>query len=444
MSYFLIALFIGPLAWRLFTNYKQGVCWAVFLLTALTANPVLVTGGNLPNFNFQRLILIVLIIAALIKNKNPDGKRTVQFMGVLLLYAAVNLLPLLFSIDLIMSIKAYLAMTIEIVLFYFVISTSIDTPQEAGRVVFAGALALLAVAVIAVIERYTGFNPVDAFMPGYLRKPQYVDDVLSTFPHRILLGTAMAMGWPLALAFAQAGRKQRWLWWLGICVLLLSCYLSFSRGPWIAAMLGGIIMFLFAGKAVRRQTMIVIVLIAVALFLRPGVWDTLTTRAQETADVNSFKGQTYQYRWELWGIAWEKISHSSTRFLFGFGQGATEVMTFDAVMSYTGETTKLWSWDNHYAATLMENGLVGLAAFIALYSFFLLKLFIVRHALAEQDRAIHASILASMTAMLFMMTNVAMFAPQLNYLVWALIAAGLRLGAGNRRQEGQSGATIIA
>jgi hypothetical protein len=443
MSYLLIALFIGPLSWRLFTNYKQGVCWAVFLLTALSANPVLLTGGTLPNFNFQRLILIVLLVATLVKNKKPDAKRPVQFMGMLLLYAAVNLLPLLFSIDIVMSVKAYLALTIEIVLFYYVISKSIDTRAEAGNIVLAGALALLAVGVIAVIERYSGFNPVDAFMPGYIRKPGYVDDVLSTFPHRILLGTAMAMGWPLALAFAQAGKKQRWLWWAGICVLLLSCYLSFSRGPWIAAMLGGIIMFLFAGKAIRRQTMIVIVLIAIALVLRPGVWDTLTTRAQETADVNSFKGQTYQYRWELWGIAWEKIAHSSTRLLFGFGQGATEVMTFDAVMSYTGETTKLWSWDNHYAATLMENGLVGLAAFIGLYAFFLLKLFTVRRALAEKDRAIHASILAAMAAMLFMMTNVAMFAPQLNYLVWALIAAGLRLGAGDRRQEGPYGGTIV-
>lgn len=443
MSYLLIALFIGPLSWRLFTNYKQGVCWAVFLLTALTAYPVLVSGGNLPNFTFQRLILIVLLVAALTKNRHPDTKRTVPFMGMILLYAAVNLLPLIFSIDIIMSTKAYLALTIEIVLFYFVISGSIDTRAEARNVVLAGAGALLTVAVMAIIERYSDFNPVDAFMPGYVRKSGYEDDVLSTFPHRILLGTAMAMGWPLALAFAQAGKTKRWLWWAGICALLLSCYLSFSRGPWIAAMFGGIIMFAFAGKAVRRQTLIVIALITMALILRPGVWDTLTTRAQETADVNSFKGQTYQYRWELWGIAWGKISHSSTRLLFGFGQGATEVMTFDAVMSYTGETTKLWSWDNHYAATLMENGIVGLAAFIGLYSFFLLKLFAGRRALAEEDRAIHASILAAMTGMLFMMTNVAMFAPQLNYLVWALIAAGLRLCAGDRRQEGRYGNTIV-
>jgi hypothetical protein len=436
MNYVIIILFLVPLTWRLFTDYKRGVCWAVFMLTALTANPVLMLGGVLPNFTLHRLILIVLLIAAIKKNGLLlPTSRSVPFKWALVLYAAVNLLPLIFSIDLVMSIKTYLSFTIEIVLFYIIISTSIDTGKEARQVVFAGALALLTVALLALVERYAGFNPVDAFLPGYVRKPQYEGDVLSTFPHRILLGTAMAMGWPLALVFAQAGNARRWMWWVGICMLLLSCYLSFSRGPWIASIFGGMVMFLFAGPAVRRQTMVVIVLISVALIARPGVWETITTRAQETADVNSFKGQTYQYRWELWGIAWNKISHSSERLLFGFGQGSTEVMTFDAELSYSGETTKLWSWDNHYAATLMETGLVGLAAFTGLYFLFFFKLFSARRAVAEKDKALHASILAAMTAMLFMMTNVAMFAPQLNYLLWSLIAAGLRLGSGDLQEE---------
>lgn len=443
MSYIIILLLIAPLTWRIFTNYKLGVCWAVFMLTAFSANPLLITGGGLPNFNLQRLILIVLLIATIRKNKPLHTNHVAPFKWALALYAAVNLLPLIFSIDLLMSIKTYLSFTIEIVLFYIIISTSIDTRREARQVVFAGTSALLAVAVLTLIERYSGFNPVDAFMPGYVRKPEYEADILSTFPHRILLGTAMAMGWPMALAFAQVGKAQRQIWWVSICVLLVSCYLSFSRGPWIGALLGGIVMFLFAGSAVRRQTMIVIALITIALVVRPGVWDTLTTRVQETADVDSFKGQTYQYRWALWGIAWDKISRSSVRLLFGFGQGSTEVMTFDAVLSYTGETTKLWSWDNHYAAMLMESGLVGLVAFAGLYCFFVWKIFRLRGALAEEDKAIHASILAAITVMLFMMTNVAMFAPQLYYLLWSLIAAGLRIGAKDLQEEHDDGAVAF-
>jgi O-antigen ligase len=405
------------------------------MLIALSANPVVMSGGVFPNFNLQRLILIVLLIAAIIKNRLLHTNRAVPFLWVLLSYAVVNLLPLIFSIDLVMSIKAYLAFTIEIVLFYFIISTSIDAKKDARRVVFAAASALVAVAVLALMERYGGFNPVDVFMPGYVRKPEYEKDVLSTFPHRILLGTAMAMGWPLVLSFAQGGKAGRWIWWSGLGVMLLSCYLSFSRGPWIASMLGGICMFLFSTPAVRRQIMIVVALMALVLVMRPGVWETIAVSAQDTADGNSFKGQTYKYRWELWRIAWKKISPSSERLLFGFGQGSTEVMTFDAELSYTGETTKLWSWDNHYAATLMETGLAGLAAFAGLYLFILLKIFGLRIAIAEQDKTMHASILAAAVVMLFMMTNVAMFAPQLNYLFWSLIAAGLHLGAGDLQEE---------
>ena len=304
MNYFIILLILAPLAWRLFSDYKMGVVWAVFLMTALSANPILLSGGVMPNFNMQRLILLVLLIAAVTKSKLTNAKHPIPFMGILALYAAINLLPIAFSVDRLASVKAYLAFTIEIVLFYFIISTSMTTMVDAKRIIAAGGAALFLVAVLAIIERYSGFNPVDAFMPDYVRKPQYVDDVLSTFPHRILLGTAMAMGWPLALALTRfGGAFKRIVWWVAICCMLLVCYLSFSRGPWIAALFAGAIMVLCAGAAIRQRILIVMALIGIALIARPGAWETVTTRAQETADVDSFKGQTYQYRWELWSIA---------------------------------------------------------------------------------------------------------------------------------------------
>ena len=435
VSYLLVTLVLAPLAWRIFTDYKRGICWAVFLITALSANPVLISGGALPNFNLQRLILIVVLIAAVRTKRLLGPDRNVPFMGTLVVYAVVNLLPLIFSIDLLVSIKAYLGFTIEIVLFYIIISASFDSRKDARQVMVAGAAALVTVGILAIIERYSGLNPVDAFWPDYVRKPEYEFDTLSTFPHRILFGTAMAMGWPLALAFAQEGNRGRWIWWGCVCIVLLSCYLSFSRGPWVAAMFGGVLMFLFGGKMVRRQTMVVTFLFSIALLLRPGVWETISVSASETTDTDSFKGGTYQYRWELWAIAWDKISRSGIRLLFGFGPGTTEIMIFDAVLTYSGETTELWSWDNHYAATLIESGCAGLAAFAGLYGLFFLKIFRIRGAVDPQDKTLHAAIMAAITAMLFMMTNVAMFAPQLNYLLWALIAAGLRLGANDLREE---------
>jgi len=71
----------------------------------------------------------------------------------------------------------------------------------------------------------------------------------------------------------------------------------------------------------------------------------------------------------------------------------------------------------------MESGIVGLVTFVGLYCFILLKIFRSRKDIAEEDKTMHAAIMGAMTVMLFMMTNVAMFAPQLNYLLWSLIAA---------------------
>jgi O-Antigen ligase len=435
LNYLLIAIVIGPLVWKLAGDYKQGVAWAVFLFVSLSANPVILSGGGLPNFSLQRIILMVLLLAAIKKSRSLQANPSARFMGVLTLYALLQWLPLVFTVDLWISVKAYLSFTVEILLFYWIITSSIQSIQDARRIVMVCAGALVTVGVLALVERFAHFNPVDAFMPGYVRKPLYENDVLSTFPHRILLGTGMAMGWPLALAFAQAEKARRWLWWSAMSVLLLACYVSFSRGPWIAAVFAGMGMFLLAGARVRRQALAIVALAIVVLVARPGVWDTLSSSVNDTTNADSFKGQTYQYRWELWGIAWRKISISPTRMLFGFGQGSTEVLTFETELSYMGESTSLWSWDNHYAATLFETGLVGLASMVGLYAFFLTKLVRARASISEENKPLHAAVTVSLGALLFMMTNVALFAPQLNYLAWALIPAGLKLGEGANESE---------
>jgi hypothetical protein len=423
MNLLILSLFLIPLTWRLFSNYKSGARWAVFLMTAFTANPLLMTGGALPNFNLQRCILIILILASITKNELFARYKPVRFLPLLFLYALSGIPSLLFSIDIVMSIKSYIGFTVEIILFYIVISNSIDSREEAFALVKAGAAGLAIVGVLAIVERYTGFNPVDTFLPGYVRRDIYENDILSTFPHRILLGTAMAMGWPLALASAQKGRSHRLFWWISLFIIVIACYFSFSRGPWIAAVFGGIIMFFLGGNAIRKQSILVVILASIAMSLRPGVLDTLTASINDTTNPDSFKGQTYQYRWELWSLAWNKISTDPLRTAFGFGQGATEVMTFDAEISSAGETSVLWSWDNHYAATMLETGIIGLGIMIGMYGFLVLGLLRIRTAINDEDRTIHAAIITAMIAMFFMMSNVAMFAPQLNYLLWTLIAS---------------------
>ena len=133
MNYFLIALFLIPLIWRITTNFKQGIYWAVFLMTTLTSYLVIETGAALPNFTIHRLILITITIAAIKKNRALHKIGSARFLGVLLIYAIVNVLPMIFSIDIVMSVKTYLSFTVETIMFYMIVSSSIESPPGSAR-----------------------------------------------------------------------------------------------------------------------------------------------------------------------------------------------------------------------------------------------------------------------------------------------------------------------
>ncbi|MCU0645909.1 MAG: hypothetical protein MUC94_16820, partial [bacterium] len=136
---------------------------------------------------------------------------------------------------------------------------------------------------------------------------------------------------------------------------------------------------------------------------------------------------TYQYRWELWRIAYDKIKESNMKIFFGYGPGTHEVMEIFGTLSYSGMDHEFGSWDNHYAAELLETGLIGLALLLIL-DFSILRQFLKtlkKSALPDKD--VLTGIIASIIVMIFMKTNVQIFAPQLNYLFWTLVALGVAM-----------------
>jgi hypothetical protein len=432
----MIYLFMVPVAalaaYLLHKNYSQGLAAAVFALTLLSSYIQISLGSGLPNLTVHRILLLLIVIFSITAKRWKKGSLP-PYRTAMVVYAAVNLLPLVFAEDFAAGIKSYLSFCIEGLLFFWVVSISLDTREQARSLAKAACLSLALVGLLAIIERYTKFNPLDAWLPGYTRAELYKDDVMVTFPHRILLGTALAMGWPLALAFAQERTKYAWVYGISLVLMLGGCYFSFSRGPWMAAVLGGAVMLLFGGKQTRKISVTVAVLALVLLIVRPGVWDTIHGRIDDTRNVNSFKGQTYAYRWELWGIAWKKISPDPLRTLFGYGPGATEHMSIDAVLSYTGETFKTQSWDNHYAATMVEGGLTGLGLLFFLYGITIRGQVQLWRRAEKRNRTLQAAILSGMLGLAFMMSNVAIFAIQIHYLYWTLTAVGAALGAAQRK-----------
>lgn len=428
---FIIVSTLSALTYIFYFDFKKGINTSIFLFIFLSPAIAIETGGGFPKFTIHRLILILLFIAWIMRFK-PKLKElsSIPFISLLGLIAFTNFISLWISVDFGFSLKGYLSFTIEVFIFYIIIATSIEGENDILNILKSIILSLSLVAIFALIEKYTRFNPINAILPGRERPLAAMHDVLSTFPHRILLGTALSMGWPVVFGlinyFSESHLKKILLW--GAIVLLLSgCYLSNSRGPWLAIIISGGLVLFFSSSKTRMKIFLIGGFVLIGLLLSPGVWETISGRASATLQQGTFKGNTYLYRWELWRMAYEKISDSNIKTFFGYGPGTHEVMEIVGTLSYSGQEHEFGSWDNHYAAELLETGLLGLALLLFL-DFSILREFyrvVKKNVLPYKD--ILTGIIASLLVMIFMKTNVQIFAPQLNYLFWTLVALGVAL-----------------
>lgn len=416
-----------PLWILLRKDFVKGLAFAIFFWVSMTTLLRIEPPGLFPALTIHRLMLVLVAAVWLTRNR-LSTMRSIPFFGCFVFWFLVNLVSLAGTqIDLVTSLKRFLDFVLEVFVFYVVASTSLKSREDAMRVLRAAWLGLVAVALLAVLERHTGFNPVDRFIPGYERG---VSErvVLSTYQHRILLGTAMAMGVPLSFVVLELYReedKRLRFFWVALCLLLSASYYGQSRGPWLGLILACGIMFAMGSKRVRKELVVIGIIGALALVARPGVVDTLTHFAEDTVDKTSFKGGTAQYRMELWRVAYHEVSKSPWLFLFGYGPGAGSEIQLEWELSYRGKLFVIDSWDNQFAYALFQSGFVGLAATLLLYLKALGLFFQVWRRSWSPSRGVLGCLLATGAVLVWMMTNVLIFAKQIDYLFWTVIAAGL-------------------
>jgi O-antigen ligase len=286
------------------------------------------------------------------------------------------------------------------------------------------------VALLACIEKYTRFNPVTHIMTADVADMQEggmrLRDIVATYQHRILLGTGMAMGAPLAFVLAgqAANRRQRRYFWILSILMVAACYFSQSRGPWLGAVMAcGVLAYLGSARA-RKVLVRIAVLTLLVLIARPGVYTTLFNSAKVTTESKTFKGGTFQYRLELWRVAWDEVTKSPERFLFGYGPGCGLESTVQWNLSYRGKEMEIWSWDNQYAYDLYQSGFAGLLTRLALYFAMARGIFKLYRRSEPADRDILAGLFASAFVLIFMMSNVLIYVKQLHFLFGTIAAVG--------------------
>lgn len=423
----LLTALLIPLWWQLRRDFIKGLAYAVFLCVSMSTYLRISLPGALPELTIFRLVLILLFLSWLRQDRSRQPKPEIPCASLFWFWAIANLFSLLLtSVNFVDSLKRYLDFIIEIWGFYLIVITSLRTREDAMKILHAAVAGVGLVALLAFVEKYSGLNPVNFILSSGEGFQGGRRDVVATYQHRILLGTGMAMGFPLAFVLATratTGHSKRWLWILTL-LLAAGCYFAQSRGPWIGAILAGATVWLLGSSRLRRAVLWPLALTVLVLMARPGVYTTLFNSAKVTADADSFKGGTFQYRLELWRVAWNEVTKDPVRLLFGYGPGCGVDRTVEWSLSYRGNDMDIWSWDNHYAYDLYQSGVVGLAARLALYLGVAAVLFGIYRRVTHDEKDLLAALCASALVMVFMMSNVLIFSKQLNFLFWALVAVG--------------------
>lgn len=421
---FVILLLLLPLWALLYKQFILGVAFTTLLCVSVSPFLRVTLPGALPELTLHRAALISLLIFWLRQPNTIHRLREVPLRAWILLWLGIATISLLGTVDFSYSLKRYLDLAFERFFFYFLLATSVCTVSDSRTVQRGVWFGLVIVAFLAICERHTGFNPVEIYLTG-AEAWEHRSDVTATYQHRILLGVGMAMAWPLSFALlrdSSTGPGFRKVIWGCTVAIFAASYFSMSRGPWVGTVVGAGVIWFLGSRRLRGYLVSIGSVAVVLLILNPGVVITLWNFAKDTADVSSFKGGSFMWRFELWRIAWDAVTVSPWRFLFGYGPASGHTLDLSWEWTFRDRETVVDSWDNQYAYYLFQTGIIGFLGILFLF-YKLWKTLYHRWGKMElRDREVMTCILASIAILLFMMTNVLIFARQLDYLFWALVA----------------------
>jgi len=400
-------------------GYASGVCASVFFLIAAPSALTINLGIVLPAFTIHRLVMITWFIHWLTSRDVSKSLRGIPFLPILLCTGVAAGIAVLFANNVLVSAKRYLYFLFESLIFFVLLITTLKGRMTVDELIKSVVLALLVVAIIGIIQRYTGID-LSSYMGerSYYEfetiREQRVGDVTSTYHHRIHFGTGMAIGMMyLLIPDLYFGKLLRWI---SFILVATAWYFSLSRGPWLSFFVSGLIMSAIAPKVILKK-MVVIAFLGLAFFvIRPGTFYTIESLFRSTGDSTTLKGSSYLWRFQVWGEAIARTANSDpARLLFGHGGGSHMYEDQGTFQLSSGHTTIMQSWDSEFAIILFERGFVGFVLLALLYLQALLKGFKYFLSHEHNERAMLLA-LSSILIIIFMKTNVAFFSPQLVYL----------------------------
>jgi hypothetical protein len=339
-----------------------------FYLVLLPHESRLVIPG-LFDLTSERVAVLTVLVLSLIrggqKNRNPIPMRQLIY-----LHIGWAVCSTLFSISVATSAKQLIGEVVEFYLLYYVLFRNVSDVRTIFKSLYAMMMAMGLCCVFGMFEAYGSWSILNIF-PSNLwitygrTDPLYIEwgrglRVRSTFPHPILFGDALAMSIPIALYLLSVwkARGQRIALFVALLLMFWGIYKTSSRGPWITAGISCTLMFFMIANQVRKYLVVIAVLSATVLIVRPGILQTIENLYESTQDASSPVGSSFEYRHALTDAIRHAVAANTTRTIFGYGMGTFRERGLD--ITFLDRVQHWYTCDNNWAKFLYETGYGGL------------------------------------------------------------------------------------
>ncbi|MBU0649307.1 hypothetical protein KJ969_04390, partial [Patescibacteria group bacterium] len=241
MNYFLLIALLILFGLICFKNFKLGLALFIFLLPAYI---IRFQFGGIPSTVLE-LCFFVLFLIWLIKRPNLAPLKKISWLapiGLLLLAATINIF---ISPDKLASLGIWKAYFIEPVLFFLILATTLKSKKDWFYVLNALILSGLAIALFAIVQKFTGLVIPDAW--------QQERRVTSIFGYPNAVGLYLAPVIIVCFGFImQAFQNKKIfhaiLYSISFLIFSLAVFWSKTEAAWIAILAAIFIFCLFKKK----------------------------------------------------------------------------------------------------------------------------------------------------------------------------------------------------
>lgn len=427
---FVIVLSLVVAARRSLENALPVFC---FFLVLMPLEARLVIPG-LFDFNTMRVSLLTLLSLYLYHGRPSSDDTPLPLKRLIFLHVSWAVCSTLYSLSVATSAKQLISQVIEYYLLYFLFVRIITKVSTIYNIIFAMVMAIGICSIFGVVEVYARWSILRIFPQNLWITynggvdPLYIEwgrglRIRSTFPHPILFGDALAMTIPLTLYLLSIWerRRDRILLWISLVLMFWAIYKTSSRGPWIATVLCGTLLFIMVHNRVRTYLLAIALMATTVLLVRPGVWATIAGLYQASTDASSPVGSSYLYRDALNNAVKTAVGKESGRALLGYGLGTFRELGLE--INFLNTVQRWYTCDDNWAVFLYETGYIGLFLIASLLFAALWITFRTYWQLPPPESYFSAVIFISLSGFYFLLLSVAGYSwGQQGYMAWILIS----------------------